>query len=326
MTDDHTQHYRLRGQLAQQLKSDLLGPHGEHHQDVEILDDWPVTTYSTGVLCPRVVDPAQQEHPEPDPDAAVQDLDDADSTVTVDETPDGGIVLARVARPSATGLTFAVDPTPGRHVLVHAFAAVYDPVDAAGEPAVPERAEQRSTRQPDVRWRRRPLQLTVTPVDVLDPPGKAVELAEGLSLHLRVRPPRGPHGTISVTATLMNTHTVEQQEIKDPKCFFQVGLRITVPDGVPALVERPTVRDLDDESRLALLLHRHAPTFAVGHGCAANWSWSPSPVDRPERHTAPAGVACVWTEHVPVSEVLLSDSNSSVPVELLGMQHLAQAP
>ncbi|MFJ8510151.1 DNA helicase [Streptomyces avermitilis] len=326
MTDDHTQHYRLRGQLAQQLKSDLLGPHGEHHQDVEILDDWPVTTYSTGVLFPRVADPAQQEHPEPDPDAAVQDLDDADSTVTVDETPDGGIVLARVARPSATGLTFAVDPARSRHVFVQALAAVYDPVDAAGEPAVPERAEQRSTRQPDVRWRRRPLQLTVTPVDVLDPPDKAVELAEGLSLHLRVRPPHGPHGTISVTATLMNTHTVEQQEIKDPRCFFQVGLRITVPDGVPALVERPTVRDLDDESRLALLLHRHAPTFAVGHGCAANWSWSPSPVDRPEQHTAPAGVACVWTEHVPVSEVLLSDSNSSVPVELLGMQHLAQAP
>ncbi|MFF1443351.1 DNA helicase [Streptomyces sp. NPDC058295] len=325
MTDNHTQHYRLREQLTQQLKSDLLGPHGENRQDVETLDDWPVTTYSTGVLFPRVVDPTQPEHRERDPDAAVQDLDDADSTVAADETPDAGVVLARVARPSATGLTFAVDPTLSRHVLVHAFAAVYEPVDAAGDAAVPERAEQRSTRQPEVRWRRRPLELSVTSVDVLDPPDEDVELAKGLSLHLRVRPPRGHRDTISVTATLMNTHTVEQQEIKDPKCFFQVGLQVTVPDASPALVERPTVRDLDDESRLARLLHRHAPTFAVGHGCAADWSWSPSPVDRPERHTAPAGVASVWTEHVPVSEVLLSDSNSSVPETLLEMQYLAEA-
>lgn len=324
MTGDHARHYRFRGQLVERLRSDLLGPHGEHRHDVEILHDWPVTTYSTGILFPRVVD---QTQPEPsDPEADEQDLDDADSTVAVDEMPDAGIVLARVARPSASGLTFAVDPARSRHILVQAFAAVYQPVDATGEPVVPKRAEQRSTQQPDVRWRRRPLQLSPTPVDVLAPPDEAVRLDEGLYLHLRVRPPRGPRRTISVTATLMNTHTVEQQEIKDSKCFFQVGLQVTVPDGSRALVERPTVRDLDDESRLALLLHRHAPTFAVGHGCAADWSWSPTPVGRPQQHHAPAGVCSVWTEHIPVSEVLLSDSNSSVPATLLGMEYLADAP
>ncbi|MEU0068528.1 DNA helicase [Streptomyces sp. NPDC006332] len=324
MTDDHARHYWFRGQLTERLKSDLLGPHGEHRHDVEILHDWPVTTYSTGVLFPRVADPTQTEHP--DPDTAEQDLDDADSSVAVDEIPDTGIVLAKVARPSATGLTFAVDPARSRHILVKAFAAVYEPVNATGESVEPQRAEQRSTQQPDVRWRRRPLLLSPTLVDVLAPPNKAVKLDEGLYLHLRVRPPHGPRRTISVTATLMNTHTAEQQEIKDPKCFFQVGLKITVPDDSPALVERPTARDLDEESRLALLLYRHAPTFAVGHGCAADWSWTPAPVGQPQRHDTPAGVCSVWTEHVPVSEVLLSDSNSSVPATLLEMGYLADAP
>ncbi|MFD3625417.1 DNA helicase [Streptomyces sp. NPDC058698] len=324
MTDDHEQHYGFREQLVERLKSDLLGPHGEHDQDLELLDDWPVTTYSTGVLFPRVVGSTESEWS--DPETAEQDLDDADSTVAVNEFPDADIVLTKVKRPSATGLTFAVDPARSRHILVHVSAAVYEPVGPSGEPVVPERAEQGSTEIPEVRWRRRPLQLPPTPVDVQGPRAEEVELDNGLNLRLRVRPPRGPRNTISVTATLVNTHPVEQQEIKDSKCFFQVGLRITVPDRSAALVERPTVRELDDESRLTLLLHRHAPTFAVGHGCAVDWSWTPSAVGGPARHETPAGVNSVWTEHVPVNEVLLADSNSSVPGALLSMQYLAAAP
>ncbi|MGW3493068.1 helicase-related protein [Streptomyces sp. NPDC001020] len=324
MTDDHEQHYGFREQLVGRLKSDLLGPHGEHGQDVELLDDWPVTTYSTGVLFPRVVGPTESEWS--DLETAEQDLDDADSTVAVNESPDADIVLTKVKRPSATGLTFAVDPARSRHILVHVSAAVYEPVGPSGEPVVPERAEQGSTEIPQVRWRRRPLQIPPAPVDVQGPRAEEVELDNGLSLRLRVRPPRGPRNTISVTTTLVNTHAVEQQEIKDPKCFFQVGLRITVPDRSAALVERPTVRELDDESRLTLLLHRHAPTFAVGHGCAVDWSWTPSAVGEPARHETPAGVSSVWTEHVPVNEVLLADSNSSVPGTLLSMQYLATAP
>ncbi|MFF2542488.1 DNA helicase [Kitasatospora sp. NPDC058063] len=326
MTDDHARHYDFRSRLTERLTTDLLGPHGDHREDIEIIDDWPVTAYATGVLFPQVEYPPAAELD--DTDRQEQDFDDIDTTVAVDGSPDPGIALAKSSRPSATGITFAVDPARSRHVRVEAFAAVYEPVNAAGERVVPERVEQRSTEQPDLRWRRRPLQLPPTDVDVLSssPTGARRLLENGLVLRLQVRPPRGPRGTVAVTVTLVNTHTAEQQEIKDPKCFFQVRLRITVPDGSPALVERPTARDLDDESRLTLLLHRHAPTFAAGHGCAAAWSWTPSPVGSPERHNTPAGVSSVWTEHVPVSEVLLADSNPSVPVADLGMQRLEQAP
>ncbi|RKT11420.1 helicase-like protein [Streptomyces sp. 1114.5] len=321
MTDDHSRHYDFRAGLAERLKSDLLGPQGGAD---ELLDDWPAGTYATGVLFPRTLRRSAEE-PE-DLDRLALDHDEADTTTAVDESPDPGVALARSARPSATGITFAVDPARSRHIVIQARAAVYEPFNTAGDPVVPERVEQRSTEQPDLQWRRRCLELRPVPLDVLAPPDtkEGLRLAEGLKLRLQVRP-AGPRGAVAVTATLVNGHSVAAQDLKDPKCFFQVGLHVSVPDGIPALVERPSVRDLDDESGLTRLLYRHAPTFAVGHGCAADWSWTPTPVGSPDRLEVPEGVAAVWTEHVPVSEVLLADSNPDIPVTGFGMQRLAEA-
>ncbi|MDT0308369.1 helicase-related protein [Streptomyces sp. DSM 44917] len=314
---DHKEHYRFRSELVDRLKADLLGPTGARADSTELLSDWPVTTYATGVLFPRTKDEALARE-----EAEENDFDDADSTLAVDETPDLGITLANVSRPSATGITFAVDPSRGRTIRVTATAAVYDPVDENGLPTVPKRAERRSTVAQNLRWRRRPLELKLTEVDLSAPPERPVELAPGLELRLRVRRPSGPRDTVAVTATLVNTQVVDRREIRDTHCFFQVGLRIDVPDGRPALVERPAEGGADDEVRLNQLLHRHAPSFATGHGCAADWDWQPPLPGEAYAPAEPVAVSAVWTEFVPAYEVLLTDSNPEIDVSRLGMQHL----
>ncbi|WP_034088336.1 helicase-related protein [Streptacidiphilus albus] len=324
MTDPHSQHERFRAALVSQLCTELLGPHGPSRDQVETLTDWPVSTYTTGVLFPRTRREAAAEN---DEDLLAADHDDADTTTAVDETPDPGIPPTRSTRPSTTGITFAVDPARSRQIEIRTQAAMYDPVDAQGLPKVPERAEQRSTEQPDLRWRRRTLPLPVTSVDVMAKAGTVsdIPLTDGLYLHLRVRNP-DDSGVLAVTAMLVNGFSVDPSDLKDPKCFFQVGLEITVPDGSGALVERPSIRRADDETLLTRLLYRHAPTFAVGHGCAAAWTWTPEPVGSAGRYDEPVGVSQLCTEHIPATEVLLADSNPNIPIADLGMQYLSEAP
>ncbi|MET8681107.1 helicase-related protein [Streptomyces sp. NPDC004647] len=318
---DHTGHYRFREELVKRLKADLLGPTGKDAGSEETIHDWPVTTYAIGVLFPQVTDPERAAT-----EAAENDYDDADSTLAIDETPDTGVTLANVQKPSAAGLTFAVDASFSRTIEISAAAAVYEPVSREGLPVQAERAERRSTDAQNLHWQRRPLDLSPITVDVTVPHHDPMPLAAGLSLRLRVRPPQGPRGIVSVTATLVNTHTVGTGDLQDTYCFFQVGLRIQAPGGVKALVERPAPGSNDDEVLLNRLLHRHAPSFATGHGCAADWQWAPhSPRGWRKSQGHPAAVSAVWTEFVPTYEVLLTDSNPEVDVAALGMKHLADA-
>ncbi|MFR9724525.1 helicase-related protein [Streptomyces sp. MS19] len=312
---DHTAHTRFRDELVERLRGDLLGPTGREAASTEVLDDWPLTAYATGVLIPRTTEELAAEE-------SLQE-DDEGADPPVDEAPDIGIALTSVRRPSATGLTFTVDPSRSRTVRVHAEAAVYDPVDSHGLPTVPRRAERRSTGTQDLRWRRRRLDLPVTPLDVTCPGSPTVPLAHGLELRLRVRPVRD--GRFAVTTTLVNTHLVGGREARDAHAFFQVGLRVEVPDGSPALIERVAEGAGEDEVRLNRLLYRHAPSFATGHGCAADWDWSPPPPGAPETADGPAGVACVRTEFVPSHEVPLTESNPDIDVRGLGMTTLATA-
>ncbi|MFD4139565.1 helicase-related protein [Streptomyces sp. NPDC058572] len=314
---DLKEHYRFRGEMVERLKADLLGPTGAHVDSVETLHDWPVTAYATGVLFPRTDEDLAHE------EADESDHDDADSTLGIDEVPDTGVTLANVQKPSAVGITFAVDPTLTGTVRISPTAAVYDPVDKQGLPTAPKRAERRATGEQDLQWLRRPLELPTTTVDIKQVDQDPVPLAAGLELRIRVRRPSRPRGTVAVTVTLVNTHVVSKKDIKDTHCFFQTGLRIDVPDGAPALVERHSEGGIDDEVRLNRLLHRHAPSFATGHGCAADWDWTPPEIGDTTSWNRHAGVASVWTEFVPTYNVLLTDSNPAIDSERLGMQSLA---
>ena len=310
----HDEHYTFRNQLVERLQQDLLGPAGG---EAEILSDAPLTTYVTGVLFPA-------RKSDPDPIMAEQGELDLDARLSVDESPDAGVATANLQSPRSAGITLAVDPEVSTSVRVTGSAAVYEPQDTVGNPVRAARAARRSTEEQGLRWQRRPLEFGPEEIDVSHPGTKSYELATGLELRVRVRRATGTPATVAVTAALVNTHVIGESDLQDPHCFFQPALAVESPDGTPCLVERPVSAGTDErEIHVNNMLYRYAPQFAVGHGCAADWTWTPPP-PRDDRllKGQPAAVDRVRTAFVPTCEVLLTASNPDIDDAELGMTSL----
>ncbi|MGW2216997.1 helicase-related protein [Nonomuraea sp. NPDC001684] len=313
----HTEHYRFRGELVESLRRDLLGP---IDGDEEVLVDAPVTTYATGILFP--VDEEQ--------DFAVlaeADVDLSGASMSVDEVPDTGVSMANMQTPSSMGLTFAVDPKASPTIRVTVRAAVYDPIDTHGNLVQAKRAARRTTDEQELRWRRRPLDLPEVTVAVATPDQITEVLAPGVELRLRVRPADLQSGAVAVTVALMNVKEVQKYDLKDAHCLFQPEIRVRGVEGAKALVERPVPVGSDEgEIHVNRLLYRHVPTFAIGHGCAADWDWTPpEPRDEELLKGRPGAVDAVWTSFIPEKEVLLTDSNPEIDIPGLKMIYLAEA-
>ncbi|WAL72565.1 helicase-related protein [Kitasatospora sp. YST-16] len=315
-------YYDVRDRLGAALRLDLLGPVGGEEEVLK--DDAPVTMYPVGVLFPQ----EPSEDVRNNGDGFEADGDDSPALVRGGDGEEAaverGVSLANVRRPSSMGITFVVDPTLSERIVLYTTAAVYRPEDAEGNPVTAARIEARSTEEQRERWRRVPLDLPDVEVDVTTAAVVRQSLVEGLELRVLVRP-GGEHGTVTVTATLINTRTVGPRELKDAACYYQPVLRVRAlaPDVAPFVERRTSSGSHDRELMLSRLLHRHAPGFATGHGCAAVWDRTPPPIGA--RNTGPAVVAEVRTEFVPTHEVLLTDSNQDVPVEALSMRGLGTA-
>ncbi len=101
--------------------------------------------------------------------------------------------------------------------------------------------------------------------------------APSLSVHVVSRP-HGDGGASRrlrlVTFTLINRRTSENRTPHNEDCFFQCGFSVQDADGHPCFLSYPDqagdTRDSEDLSLQLLYLHRR--TFAVGHGCAPEWS------------------------------------------------------
>ncbi|MFF3937685.1 helicase-related protein [Streptomyces phaeofaciens] len=325
----HSEHYRVRDEeLLVGLRRELLGPAEDAEpddRDEVLTQDAPIDRYLTGVLYPRPADEGAEERKKED--AAEQDgLDDA-PLLARDDVEESGTVqdLGRSGdrRPSSMGLTFAVAPTISDTVVVSARAAVYRPTDADGHPIEPRRAEARTTSDQQEHWRRVELDLPDHPIDVTTPGSTRTELHTGVVLHVIVRRLDPATRTVTVTVTLINSERVGKWDLQDAFSLFQCGLTARAADGSTAFVERPAPAAAHDpEIATSRLLHRHAPTFGVGHGCSAEWDWTPSPIGVTE--TVQAAVVEVRSQFVPSVEVLLTDSNPEIDSSALSMLGLAE--
>ncbi|MET8214974.1 helicase-related protein [Streptomyces hirsutus] len=327
----HAEHYRVREELVARLRRELLGPDVEAGDDpAEVLtQDAPITRYPIGVLFPRAADR----------DARRRQQEDAAENEGLDETPlvgndnseePGDSAEPPVSgdrRPSTMGLTFAVAHKESPEIVISARAAVYDPVDTEGRPVSARRAEARTTSDQREHWRRRELELPDTTVDVTRPGllRPTPLLADGVKLHVLVRPAVVSSGTVTVTVTLINEQVVGERELQDAFALFQPSLTIRAANGASAFVERPAALSaVDSESATSRLLYRHAPTFAVGHGCSADWDWTPPQIGLTEiKHAA---IDEIRSEFLPSHEVLLTDSNPEIDDSALGMLGLAERP
>ncbi|MEV6260254.1 helicase-related protein [Streptomyces sp. NPDC051784] len=326
LSNPHAAHYAVRAGLVDQLRRDLMGPGAP---DEVLTQDPPITTYPIGVLFPKPKDP-ESEQAFRDDSAENDGLDDAPVVRRgrdVDEPLlDLGAADTGNRRPSSMGLTFAVDPRIAPRLVVNTEAASYDPVDAEGRPVEAERAQARTVSEQKEHWRRRKLSIPSVTVDATVPGRRRIDdLHEGVVLDILVRPQARTSETVTVTVTLINSRSIGKYALQDAFCLYQPRLTVTTESATPGIVDRPTERKgLDPEVATSRLLHRHAPTFAVGHGCSAAWDWFPPAVGEP--NVDRAVISSVRTEFVPAHEVLLTDSNPDIDDSALTMEGLATRP
>ncbi|MFE3030167.1 helicase-related protein [Streptomyces canus] len=326
----HAEHYRVRDEeLLVGLRRELLGPATDAEPDDrgEVLtQDAPIDRYLTGVLYPRATKERQEE------EAAKQNgPDDTPVNIRGDGEESGAapeVGASGDRRPSSMGLTFAVKPAISKTIVVSARAAVYEPTDADGKRIPARRAEARTVADQREQWRRRELQLPDRHIDVTTPTtGELFELIpKTVALHVIVRRLDRTTGTVTITVTLINRQKIGEWDLQDAFSLFQCGLTVRATDGSDAFVERPAPDAAHDpEVATSRLLHRHAPTFAVGHGCAAEWDWNPWPIGVTDASPEIA-VPEVRSQFVPTVEVLLTDSNPEIDSSALSMLGLAEKP
>jgi hypothetical protein len=293
--------YDFRDRLVSAVERDLVGPTDSDNR--EVIEDPPFTKYICGVLYPQTAATV-------DEDQDMDFQDDEDEGVYADPP----VAMAHVRYPSSMGISFAVDPTIARVLLVHVTCARYTPIVAEESDGAEHNRKRSATPS---RWQRVPLLIEPAEVPIEEPLSRTVAtLSPGLDLFARVRGV-DKVGRVSVTLVLVNTLRLEDKEfVKDAKSFFQVQLRVSAPNTrTGAFVERPDVRlrGTDDDVRLYRLLYRHARTFAVGHGCSADWSLDSADGSRAIE---------VRAETCPRFALRLADTNESLPS--LSMKSLAQ--
>ncbi|WP_266180204.1 helicase-related protein [Dyella humicola] len=294
---------QARDLLTSDLRKYLIGPaEGEE----EIIPERASDRYHVGSLAPSGTIVSQEE----------DDADDsADASGAEGKSGDGVLALANAAQQSAVGFTFQV-PT-NRRVLIDVSWADYIAVadkksgtvsvngsqsgDHCSDGAVSQSASTSSWR-----WRRSPHVLNdiVLPLQILDKSGSEQIASDGdisLELHERVS------GNLRiVTVSLVNRRPRPDREKRreqgvppEDANIYQVSLSIRSEDGSKAFVSRSSSEMISDPEFLVHeLLYRNVRQYAVGHGCATDWS--PDGTD--------ASVAKIWSDWLPTSEVFKASS------------------
>ena len=307
------EHYEFRDEMADTVVRDLVGPgrNDEPRANEDELNEPPFQRYIAGALYP----PAPGEFIDGAQDHDVVDEDD-------DGRADPPIALANVRYPSAMGLSFAVDTRSTNELTIEITAARYTAVgpiddgDPENDGADGDGPAPVVVRPSDERWKRHPVNHSVTAQLSGTPGDIRTNLDSGLQLFFRERS-ADEDGIVAVTIACINRLELPKGEWrKDPYTFFQVEVSVNSPNGLACFVNRTGLEGagVDDDARSYALLYRHNPTFATGHGCASEWTTSP---DDPTRAVE------VMTTVTPSHELLLADNNPDVNSPYFSMRQLA---
>ena len=281
------------------LRRELVGPSPVHPyvqsdgEEVLRLQDSPRQRYGAGVLFPLRAEVTTQdetaadESPEigaesPDDDGEIDTHNPSESSTSqaglgdVAPETDYDVTLANQFLPSAMGISALVEVPETLRVTVTAGSYV----QADFQPSV-DGEEPRSA------WLRRPLNRTldISASELVGPGNvrleRPVDTDDGhttLALHILSRPDRSATNSRQnrlITFTLINRRQSSTGAQHNSDCFFQCRFEVESSDGEPCFLSYPEYgqRDVagDDEELSLRLLHLHRRTFAVGHGCAADW-------------------------------------------------------
>lgn len=285
------------------LRSELVGPSPGHPavqiDGGEILrpQDPPRLRYSAGVLFPMRAQVLTQDETatgedvtgdaeSPEPDYIVESEGDANLgkvEISSGESPsdnDREVTLANEFLPSAMGLTTLIEVPDCLRVEVSAGIYSHEVLEWK------TRKDKNGREYFPKAWWRRPIDRSVdlTSSELLGEGTVTFErsvLAEGetpvLALHVVSRPHSKSVGSREarlITFTLINRRMREERAPDNTDCFFQCSFSVRdAGGGAPFLAYPEQPRDPEDPEELSLqLLYLHKQTFAIGHGCAPEWS------------------------------------------------------
>jgi len=271
----------------------------------EILQrDPPCNRYGVGVLYPagrfsedddQYVDASSidsdlgVEHPDGVegglPDEGVKCLEEiasrADMSGESPEPDDFDLSSANKYRPGSMGVSFFADFPPGSSLVVEVPS-----FDARRGCSVNGRYSRKIVKvagRERVWWLRSPVYIRAefAADDICSASGSRVparryeaQNLDGIDIHIEVFSRQyGPGNGRLVTVCLINRK--QAAVLRDEDCLFQAFFRATVvsPDGRALIMPYPgpPIEKMDDEEQSLALLYRRAETYAVGHGCAADW-------------------------------------------------------
>jgi len=236
----------------------------------------------------------------------------------VESSEDYDVTLANAFRPSAIGLSFLVDmerePLGVEVDLVsigrlgaNEFSKQHSALYRKSDVYVGDKPDNEFER---VIWFRVPLQdddggypRVKFESDILVGTGvknikASLPCVDGVEVVLVSRP--WVTHTKSDSKRLLTVSIVNRKQLKakgvDSDCIFQAGIRIRGLSGNEWVLPYPdegknNSQDLESEEAINRLLYREHHTFAIGHGCAADWAGSP--LD---------GTSEVWSDVLPAYE------------------------
>jgi hypothetical protein len=249
-----------RAELLGYLEAELIGPVGGSEETVV---DQPHRRYVSAVLYPQKTTTIEM---------TTEEEAEGPGGSAKDDTPDDPVTLSNSWMPSSAAISFFVSSS---QISCRPWGAAYEEIE------------------PRKKWQRVPLAEhddKTGAVNLTTASPEATVLHGRGVLVSKWRPLGDGH---LVTVSLINTAVSEDPNKVDPcLCLYQVGFECTPVDG--EILEYPRVDALtrDKEEEELRVLYRRIRTFAVGHGCSAEW---------PDEFAEKAGL--VRTQFMPFYEV-----------------------
>ncbi len=281
-------------------EEDLYKPKAQRNGEEILWQDSPLKRYGAGILFPaditEMLELSVEEDISPfdnsDDDGGEYDdvltdskknmkNNNSSTKIASDESEDYDVSLTNAHRPSAMGMSFMMSENNIVDLEIEISFAVYE----KRATNIIEWNEKDRKYTPNL-WLRKPAKndegenhkVVFTRSDLLSTtkPLRKWVVGHDSKLEIIVVVRSYDSGNCLITITLLNTQKISAGDNIDEKCFFQCAFSVTAISADPVIHPYPEVhrkRDYDDEQEILRLLYRDKKTYAVGHGCAAEWEY-----------------------------------------------------
>lgn len=267
---------------------ELYKPYKDQKTGEEILQQSPTRRYGAAVLYPlrsrkeEILEQIKNNDLEQEEklvfQEAANDLETIDNrNATDEEDTELDMDSANAYHQSSMAVSFKADLPHGSEIVINVVGGRYHPlsIKLKGE------TEGKTSRW----WVRVPVYFVVKvraekllgTQDILEH-GNITDAMniEGLDIQTDILSRPFKDTERLVTVSLINRTEVVRHIPLDSSCLFQVSFKVQVvtSDQRPSILPYPEMANLDilDEEELSIaLLYRKTKTYAVGHGCAADW-------------------------------------------------------